>query len=1305
MNRILLIVGGVLVGLLAALFVVPVFVDWNRYRGAFEEEATRLLGRDVRMSGRVNLRLLPTPYIRFEKVRIADTQAGIGEPIFKADDFTVWLAVGPLFSGVLEASELELKKPVVTLVMDDKGSGNWSDLASRKPTSSFLPSSVALNAVRITDGSVAILAPGGIERARFERINGELAAASLQGPYKINATYANAGAPREMRLSTAAPEADGSVRFKGTVRASDVGASYTLDGRAMDVLGQLKIDGELVAKLPMPARAGPQAPKSGAPDGDGGIEFKSAFKADTQGIELSDIALAFEQAGRPQLASGTARIAWRQRTDLDLTLTSKWLDLDKIGGEDAQARPLTVLARLARSLGGQLPADGRTAVRVDLDQATLGGEVVSAVSAAIERTGEGLALKSFSAALPGNSRIEASGLLTPTATDALFDGPVVFRGASLSRVLAWGARGLDLGTFSADGSFIATGRMRLGEALFDGRGLTVQLGRHALGGDVLWSGGDARKLRLTLEGSEIDLTPFTDREASPLAALKAAIGKLAGTAATGQGQPAATGPVDVQAHVRFGRVLLGRTTLPDVAANVSYVDGNLALSLLRIGLAEDWQVEVRGDLAGALRPGARGTLSGHIYAQTAEKLDELLALLDVPADLRPGPRRQGLVVPLRLAGRIGIGEKGPDTYDMQVDGRAGASRIAGTLRFEQTGAAWTERPADIALTLDGADARQLLAQIAPDAWQPTQPSPTAGAAPARISLRAIGTPKQGLDSLVLLDAANAAGEFRGRIGVTDTAALSVAGDVRFNAADIGRSVQLAGYRSRAGLDSVAVAGSLAITGSGSRWTLSTSDVAVAAQRLTGRLDVDSTAAALKVSGDLKVQLASLPVAFALLAGSDPAQSQRITTPGRTSPLWATGAFDFSALGNIDMTLTLLADRLALAPGITVGTAAVDVVAKDRSLKLSLTRANALGGDLTGQLHLAQTPTGASLAGTAQLAAARLDALVAGPTPRAQGGAALKLTLDATAHAPDSLVAALRGLGELQLTDARIAGLSPMAARTVADAITSLKGELPPGEVLRQLTAGLDTAPLAIGRQTVAITISDAVARLAPIVVETAEGRVTALTHVDLAGLRVDSEWRLEPKPTAADQAQRRSPLPVVPVIYTGSLQSLGALQRRIDIDAFERELMVRKYERDVEELERIRREDEERIRREAERRRLEEQLREAPVTTPTPLPPGPAPAPVAEPQKQSGLELPRTPRLPPLNLLALQPEQRAVLAPQPVAQPAMAPEPAPTAGNIPASADTPPQIAAPAAPVARRATPRAPQARRDVFRDISRDSP
>ena len=78
---------GLLIAVFAALFAGPYFVDWNSYRGVFEEEATRLLGRRVRVGGQVNLRLLPAPYVLFENLSISDTTGIAGGPLFKTDSF------------------------------------------------------------------------------------------------------------------------------------------------------------------------------------------------------------------------------------------------------------------------------------------------------------------------------------------------------------------------------------------------------------------------------------------------------------------------------------------------------------------------------------------------------------------------------------------------------------------------------------------------------------------------------------------------------------------------------------------------------------------------------------------------------------------------------------------------------------------------------------------------------------------------------------------------------------------------------------------------------------------------------------------------------------------------------------------------------------------------------------------------------------------------------------------------------------------------------------------------------------------
>jgi uncharacterized protein involved in outer membrane biogenesis len=171
MNNVLLWLGGLLVAVLCALFAVPHFVDWTSYRGVFEEEASRVLGRDLRVAGAVNLRLLPTPYVRFEKVRLSDVAGQTGEPFFRADDFTLWLAPGPLLRGAIEARQIELRRPTVKLRLNAAGGGNWQSLSIARGALPFLPSS-CLASVLITDGTVSVDGPDQQELVRVGAVTG-----------------------------------------------------------------------------------------------------------------------------------------------------------------------------------------------------------------------------------------------------------------------------------------------------------------------------------------------------------------------------------------------------------------------------------------------------------------------------------------------------------------------------------------------------------------------------------------------------------------------------------------------------------------------------------------------------------------------------------------------------------------------------------------------------------------------------------------------------------------------------------------------------------------------------------------------------------------------------------------------------------------------------------------------------------------------------------------------------------------------------------------------------------------------------
>jgi len=240
MNNLLIAIAVFVITVVGALFAVPHFIDWNSYRGLFEEEAKNVIGREVQVDGDVKLHLLPTPFFRLEKVRIADASAGLTEHFFKAESLSIKLSIPPLFRGIVEAHEIEFERPVLRLALDAKGGWNWQSFAQALRAAGYVPANVTLTSLRIRNGVLAVHGPDGVEHARLDGLNGELSAPALEGPYRFRGDFGPVGAKREIRLSTSVPEADGAVPLRVSLRLPD-GSAYLLDARALDLMGKSRV--------------------------------------------------------------------------------------------------------------------------------------------------------------------------------------------------------------------------------------------------------------------------------------------------------------------------------------------------------------------------------------------------------------------------------------------------------------------------------------------------------------------------------------------------------------------------------------------------------------------------------------------------------------------------------------------------------------------------------------------------------------------------------------------------------------------------------------------------------------------------------------------------------------------------------------------------------------------------------------------------------------------------------------------------------------------------------------------------------
>src|SRR5262249_14387319 len=102
----------IILALVAAL-VGPLFVDWGAYRGQFEERAARLTGLDVKVTGAIDARLLPTPTLVLQGVEF-----GRGDETISARAVHIEFSLGALVRGEWRITDARLDGPQVAAGVD-----------------------------------------------------------------------------------------------------------------------------------------------------------------------------------------------------------------------------------------------------------------------------------------------------------------------------------------------------------------------------------------------------------------------------------------------------------------------------------------------------------------------------------------------------------------------------------------------------------------------------------------------------------------------------------------------------------------------------------------------------------------------------------------------------------------------------------------------------------------------------------------------------------------------------------------------------------------------------------------------------------------------------------------------------------------------------------------------------------------------------------------------------------------------------------------------------------------------------------
>ncbi|MEO1695268.1 MAG: hypothetical protein AAFR55_08535, partial [Pseudomonadota bacterium] len=567
--------------------------------------------------------------------------------------------------------------------------------------------------------------------------------------------------------------------------------------------------------------------------------------------------------------------------------------------------------------------------------------------------------------------------------------------------------------------------------------------------------------------------------------------------------------------------------------------------------------------------------------------------------------------PAELSFVADIGRQDTGQLNLAVDGRVGRDDVGLALTSASAPGALMTEPMRVSLDAELTDAQGVLLiaerlglrRVSKGARTRSLAS---DGTRAHLSVTAEGVARERLTTTLHVVRAREQIAYAGHLSFADVAAVALDGRVRVTQGRAGTLAHLAGLtRLNTAAADLVIDGTFGVSGTTARTTWTIDSARVGTTDVRGTIDVAARAPDVASGGATRGSEGALTKTIrGALAFSQidlqavlptilarPANGATLLTPQQAPAapsVWSQVPFDPQQLTGLDIKVTTRVASLAIAPGNTIADARFKFEAGPKQIALASVRGRtALNGSLTANMILTAAAAGYRLDGDVELAGLDLAQFGDAAAPQTTGTAKLALKFGGEGLSPRALVGLMGGTGKLSLADVTVRGIDPSGVRRVAARSIAT----PAGEAGEQGDGGTTAGPLAealrpallentfdVGSVDLDVTVRDGAVLVPRFRVRNDVGTASNVTTVDLSSLVAESRWRVAPRRNADEPRA----LPPVEIIYAGALAALQRTAPIIEADGLARELVVRRMERSVAELERLRREEAERRAAEAE---------------------------------------------------------------------------------------------------------------------------
>jgi large subunit ribosomal protein L24 len=411
-----------ILALLAAL-VGPHFVNWSDHRAFFEAEATRLIGLRTRVSGPIDVRILPFPSVTLAGIEIGPEGK---ESRMRASTLRMELALAPLMRGEIRAVEMRLVKPEFSIGLNSLGQIDWPAMALGGET-------LSIDRLQIVDGRATLIDSLSNSRMVLDQLQFTGEVRSLTGPFRGKGAFVNAGNAYGYTLSAGRYSSDG-VRVRLALNTDERPLTIEADGTLAFDSAMPSFGGSLVLARPAGAvspsgKLMPQEP----------WRLTAQVQAGPKSALLEKVAFQYGPDDRAAKLDGSAEIKFGEQPRLEGALSARQLDLDRLLATPEKPRrlPFAAVQALGELLGGALRPSFPTVLRVGVDAVTVGGSALQGVGGDLHSDGIAWYLDKLEFRAPGFSQVRLRGRLDPVGQGLGFSGAASVEASDPGMLLSW----------------------------------------------------------------------------------------------------------------------------------------------------------------------------------------------------------------------------------------------------------------------------------------------------------------------------------------------------------------------------------------------------------------------------------------------------------------------------------------------------------------------------------------------------------------------------------------------------------------------------------------------------------------------------------------------------------------------------------------------------------------------------------------------------------------------------------------------------------------------------------------------------